>query len=194
VDGSTPYEKLLNAMVNPETGKASPAILVNAICHSWLGNIGAGLAVLGVVAAPITSGDTAFRSARLIAADFMHYKQNKIYKRLILSVPLFIVSGILLNINFDILWRYFAWFNQTLSVFTLWSVTIWLSLRQRRERRNIAEVLIGLVPALWMTLVCTTYILIAPEGFNLDHNLSYGIGAVTTASFLGAYILWHKRV
>ena len=194
VDGSTPYEKLLNAMVNPETGKPSPAILVNAICHSWLGSVGAILAVLGVVAAPITSGDTAFRSARLIAADFMHYKQNKVYKRLILSVPLFIVSGILLNINFDILWRYFAWFNQTLSVFTLWSVTIWLSLRQRRERRNIAEVLIGLVPALWMTLVCTVYILIAPEGFNLDHNLSYGIGGVTTASFLGAYILWHKRV
>ncbi|MBQ9640835.1 MAG: carbon starvation protein A [Bacteroidaceae bacterium] len=194
VDGATPYEKLLNAMVNPETGKPSPAILVNLICKNWLGGIGAVLAVLGVVAAPITSGDTAFRSARLIAADFTHYKQNKVYKRILLSVPLFVLSGILMLLNFEVLWRYFAWSNQTLSVFTLWAITIWLSLRQRRGELNLACVLIPLVPALWMTLVSTTYILVAPEGFNLEHTFSYCIGALVTIAFLGSYIAWYKRI
>ena len=90
VAGDTPYEKLISAMTNPETGKPSPAILVNEISKSWLGSVGAVLAILGVVAAPITSGDTAFRSARLIAADFMHYKQNRLYKRVLLSLPILV--------------------------------------------------------------------------------------------------------
>ena len=194
VDGNTPYEKLITAMTNPETGKMSPAILVNAICNSWLGKVGAMLAVLGVVAAPITSGDTAFRSARLIAADFMHYKQNKVYKRVLLSLPLFIASGILMIINFDILWRYFAWTNQTLSVFTLWAITIWLSLRCRNQGRPVYEILIALIPALWMTLVCTSYILIAPEGFALEHTFAYTISGVVVLAFLGSYIAWYKRI
>ena len=193
VAGNTPYEKLISAMINPETGKPSPAILVNAICHSWLGSVGAILAVLGVVAAPITSGDTAFRSARLIVADFMHYKQNKIYKRLILSMPIFAVCGALMFIDFSILWRYFAWFNQTLSVFTLWAITIWLSLRCKNQGRPFWEVLITLMPALWMTLVCSTYILIAPEGFNLDHTLSRCVGGVVTITLLANYILWYRK-
>ena len=146
------------------------------------------------MAAPITSGDTALRSARLIAADFMHYKQNKIYKRLILSLPIFVVSGALMFINFDVLWRYFAWFNQTLSVFTLWSVTVWLSKRCLTEKRNVAEVLVTLMPALWMTLVCSTYILIAPEGFSLEHTFSYCIGGLTTLAALCCYLLWFKKL
>lgn len=193
VPGDTPYEKLVSAMTNPETGKPSPAILVNAICHSWIGTLGAALAILGVVAAPITSGDTAFRSARLIAADFMHYKQDKIYKRILLSLPFFIVSAILMIINFDILWRYFAWFNQTLSVFTLWAITIWLSRRCKTGTRAAYEVLITLIPALWMTLVCTSYILIAPEGFSLAHPLAYGISGIVVVAFLVKYIVWFRK-
>ena len=194
VAGNTPYEKLLAAMVNPETGKPSPAVLVNAICSSWLGKVGAVLAVLGVVAAPITSGDTAFRSARLIVADFMHYKQNKIYKRVILSLPIFILSIVLMFINFDILWRYFAWFNQSLAVFTLWAITVWLTKRSVAERTKPFACLIASVPALWMTIVCSTYILIAPEGFQLNNWVAYILGGLITLGVLIWYVLWVKHL
>ena len=194
VAGNTPYEKLLAAMTNPETGKPSPALLVNAICHSWLGTVGAVLAVLGVVAAPITSGDTAFRSARLIAADFMRYKQNKLYKRLVLSLPIFILSGVLMYVNFDILWRYFAWFNQTLAVFTLWAITVWLTRRSVAENSKPYAYVIAFVPAVWMTIVCSTYILIAPEGFQLNHTLSYALGGLTALGITVAYIIWAKKL
>ena len=190
----TPYEKLLVAMTNPETGKPSPALLVNAICHSWLGTVGAILAVLGVVAAPITSGDTAFRSARLIAADFMRYNQNKLYKRLILSLPIFVLSGVLMYVNFDVLWRYFAWFNQTLAVFTLWAITVWLTRRSVAENSKRYAFIISLVPAMWMTMVCSTYILIAPEGFQLSHTLSYVLGGLITLGITVGYILWTKKL
>ncbi|MBO4593836.1 MAG: carbon starvation protein A [Bacteroidaceae bacterium] len=183
IAGDTPYEKLVTAMTNPETGKASPAILVNLICNSWLGAVGAVMAILGVVAAPITSGDTAFRSARLIAADFMRIKQNKIYKRLILSVPIFAVSAVLMFVNFDILWRYFGWFNQTLSVFTLLAVTVYLA----RLRRVYW---VTLVPCLFMMVVCTTYICIAPEGFTLPHPVSYAIGIGVTVAAATWFFVW----
>lgn len=194
VQGDTPYEKLVAAMINPETGKPSPAVLVNAICSSWLGKVGAILAVLGVVAAPITSGDTAFRSARLIAADFMHYKQNRVYKRVLLSVPIFLLSGVLMFINFDILWRYFAWFNQSLSVITLWAVTVWLTRRSVKEGRKPYAFLIALIPALWMTLVCSTYIIIAPEGFQLNYIVAYVMGGLVTLGALVWFILWAKKL
>lgn len=188
VDGNTPYEKLMNAMIDPETGKMNPAHLVNLICNTWLGRVGGILAILGVVAAPITSGDTAFRSARIIAADFMHYKQNKIYKRLILSVPLFLIAFILLFVNFDILWRYFGWVNQTLAVFTLWAVTVWMA----RNRRNFY---IPLVPALWMTMVCSSYIFVAPnEGFGLLPWISYTIGGLTTIACLVCFIRFKNKL
>ena len=184
--GDTPYQKLVAAMTNPETGKPSPALLVNAICNSWLGAAGAALAILGVVAAPITSGDTAFRSARLIAADFMKLKQDKTYKRLILSVPIFAVSAVLMFVNFDILWRYFAWFNQTLSVFTLFAITVYLA---RLKKAYI----VALVPALWMLCVCTTYICVAPEGFTLSTSFSYSIGAGITIIGLAWFLVWKHK-
>lgn len=168
--GDTPYEKLLAAMTDPDTGKLNPAIIVNTICHSWLGSVGAVLAILGVVAAPITSGDTALRSARLILADFLKIKQDKIAKRLLLALPIFAISFILLNIDFQILWRYFAWLNQTLAVFTLWAITVYLA------KKKGFSFMIGLVPALWMTAVCTSYIFLAPEGFSLNPDLSVYIG------------------
>ena len=183
VEGDTPYEKLLNVMRDPETGMANPAIVVNRICNGWLGRTGAILAILGVVAAPITTGDTAFRSARLIAADFMHYKQNKVYKRMILSLPLFGISAWLMFVDFQVLWRYFAWVNQSLSVLTLWAITVWLA-----KRRKFFYV--SLVPALWMTLVCTTYIFIAPEGFQLGHTLSYTLGGLATVVALSLFVYW----
>lgn len=183
VEGATPYEKLLNAMT--VDGKLNPAIIVNQICHSWLGSVGAVLAILGVVAAPITSGDTAFRSARLIAADFMHFSQDKIHRRLMLCLPIFGISVILMFVDFSIIWRYFAWTNQTLSVFTLWAITVWLT----KEHKCFW---VTLIPALFMTMVCTTYIFIAPEGFHISSVAAYSIGFAVTIicsvlffSFLG---------
>ena len=189
-----PYEKLWAIMTNGGTSNPNPAVLVNVLCSTWLGKVGAVLAILGVVAAPITSGDTALRSARLIAADFMHYKQNKIYKRLVLSIPIFVLSGVLMFVNFDVLWRYFAWFNQSLAVMTLWAITVWLTKHSLSEGKNKYAFLVAMVPALWMTIVCTTYILIAPEGFQLHNFIAYLIGGLITLGVLVWYIVWAKKL
>ena len=185
--GDTPYEKLINYMTDPETGKMNPALLVNGICHSWLGSIGAVLAILGVVAAPITTGDTAFRSARLIAADMLHIKQDKIYKRFFICIPLFAIAVALMFINFDILWRYFGWSNQTLSIFTFLAITVWLARRRKAYW-------ITLIPTLFMLFICTSYICIAPEGFSLDHNISYAIGIGATIVSLLWFFIWKKKI
>lgn len=187
VDGATPYEKLLNAMTDPTTGKVNPAIIVNAICNSWIGSVGAVLAVLGVVAAPITSGDTAFRCARLIAADFLRIKQDKVIKRLLLCAPIFAISVVLMFVDFQILWRYFAWFNQSLSVLTLWAITVWLA-------KNGKFFYITLLPALWMTMVCTTYILVAPEGFQLSAMSGNMLGGAITFTTLVLFVRWKARM
>lgn len=187
VEGATPYHKLLNAMTDPTTGKVNPAIIVNAICDTWIGSVGAVLAILGVVAAPITSGDTAFRSARLIAADFLRIKQDKIVKRLLLCVPLFSISIILMFVDFQILWRYFAWVNQSLSVFTFWAITVWLA-------KNNKCFYVSLLPGLWMTMVCTTYILVAPEGLRLPEMWGNIIGGGLTLATLVLFVVWHRRM
>lgn len=151
----------------PTDNKA--AIVVDLISKEWLGSIGGFLALLGVIAAPITSGDTALRSARLIAADFLNYDQKPMKKRLIIAVPIFILTFIILQINFDVLWRYFAWCNQTLAVFTLWAITVYLA-----KRNKIYWV--SLIPAMFMTVVSVCYILIAPEGLQLSPAISYSVG------------------
>jgi carbon starvation protein CstA len=163
------------------------AVIVDTITKDWLGIAGAILALLGVIFAPITSGDTAFRSARLIVADILKIPQKKIYKRLLISIPLFIASFLILQINFDILWRYFAWCNQTLAVFTLWTITVYLT----KEKSNY---IITLIPALFMTMVCVTYIFIAPEGFSLSPTISYTVGGVATIISLILYIIWNKSI
>ena len=154
------------------TGK-TPAILVNDISVGWLGTFGGILAMLGVIAAPITSGDTALRSARLIAADFLHISQKKIRNRVLVSLPIFALAWLVMMLDFEVLWRYFAWCNQTLAVFTLWALTVWLA----RERKCYW---ITFVPALFMTLVTVTYILFAREGFRLPYGISLGAAFVVT--------------
>ena len=177
-NGST--ENLAQTMNN------NPANIVNFICNDWMGRLGAILAVLGVVAAPITSGDTAFRSARLITADFLHFPQDKIWKRMIISLPLFAISGALMMINFDVLWRYFGWFNQTLSIFTLWAITVYLY-------KNRKCFYVSLVPAIFMTAVCSTYILMAPEGLGLSATLGYTIGAAFTMILSTITIVYMRK-
>lgn len=162
------------------------AEVVNLISNTWLGKFGGILAVLGVVAAPITSGDTALRSARLIAADFLHIDQKPILKRLMVAVPLFVGTFILLQINFDVIWRYFAWSNQTLSVFTFWALTVYLY----KEKRCYW---ITLIPALFMTAVCSSYIMVAPEGFGLPLYIGYIVAAVVCLAFTLLFVRFTKN-
>lgn len=146
-------------------GENSAAPLVNTISIMWLGKVGGILAILGVIAAPITSGDTALRTARLISADFLRLKQNTIVRRLIISVPIFFASYLIMQINYQVLWRYFGWCNQALSVFTLWAITVYLA-------KNKKQYIITLLPAIFMTMVCVTYIIYAPEGFTFDNYIT----------------------
>lgn len=164
----------------------NPAVVVSTLCSSWMGRIGAILAILGVVAAPITSGDTALRSARLMAADFLHFPQNKLWKRLALSLPIFVVCGMLLFIDFNVLWRYFAWSNQTLAFMTLWAVSVWLA----RKGRCFW---ITLLPAMFMTVVCTGYILVAPEGFQLPLCVGIVSGLVFMCLLAALFGYWLVR-
>ncbi|NNE77005.1 MAG: carbon starvation protein A, partial [Pricia sp.] len=145
----------------------------NEISLNMLGGIGGILALLGIVAAPITSGDTAFRSARLILSDVFKFNQKKIRNRLFLSLPLFIIAFALTQIDFGIIWRYFAWSNQTLATVVLWTITAYLIYENK-------AFWITLFPALFMTMVCSTYILVAPEGFQLPNQLAYMGGSAIT--------------
>lgn len=170
----------LNEIMNEHSGNA--AFVVNEISNSLLGKFGGLLALLGVVAAPITSGDTAFRSARLIVADFLKYKQGPIKNRLFVSIPLFAVGLLLTQMDFSVIWRYFAWSNQTLAMVVLWTITVYL-VQQRKFYW------ITLIPALFMTAVTSTYLLFAPEGFSLSKEISYSIGGLLSVlSLIGFFI------
>lgn len=161
----------LNDMMNTQQGNA--AYLVQEMSYSLLGKFGGVLALLGVVAAPLTSGDTAFRGARLIVADFLKFRQGPIKNRLMISIPLFVVGYLLTLIDFSIIWRYFAWANQTLGMVVLWAISVFLA-------QNKKFFWITYIPAVFMTAVTVTYILIAPEGFTLQPQLAYLIGAAIT--------------
>ena len=163
------------------------AVVVNAISSEWLGTAGSVLALLGVIAAPITSADTAFRSARLIIADMFNFSQKSLWKRLAVSAPLFLICFVLLHVNFDVIWRYFAWSNQTLAMVTLWAITVYLF----KSKKNYW---LALIPALFMTAVCVTYILIAKEGFSLPHTLSYGISGCVTFLLLMLFIVKRRKL
>ncbi len=182
-----------NGIMDQVTGRAySGAMVATQISKEWLGAVGGILAILGIVAAPITSGDTALRSARLIAADFLHIEQRSIAKRLMICIPLFLLTiGVLVYSlsdaeGFKIIWRYFAWCNQTLAVFTLWAITVYLV----RGKKNY---FITLLPALFMTLVCSTYICIAPEGLSLSQGVSYGIGGACMLVAVIWFIVWFNK-
>lgn len=167
--------------------------IVNLVCNSWLGVFGSILAILGVVAAPITSGDTALRSARLIIADFIHLEQKSIRKRLYVCIPMFAAVIALLvwqmenPQGFDVIWSLFGWSNQTLSVFTLWAITVYLA--QQRKCYWIT-----LLPALFMTVVCTTYILIAPEGFGLSFTAGLAGGLSLMALFATIFMKYKNTI
>lgn len=167
----------------------SAATLVNDISVGWLGTFGGILALLGVVAAPITTGDTALRSARLIVADFLKIDQKKTMRRILVSLPLFAVTFLLVQIDFQVLWRYFAWCNQTLAVFTLWAVSVWML----RHGKNYY---IAMVPALYMTVVSISYLLFAPspEGFGLARGVAVGAGLAVAALFAALFYSYRRAL
>ena len=159
---------------------------VNNISVTTLGVVGGILAMLGVVAAPITSGDTAFRSARLIVADVLKIEQRSIPKRLAISLPLFAIGTVLLFVDFDIIWRYFAWFNQSMSVITLWVIVVYL----KEHNRNIW---VALPAAVFMTYICTTFIFTSDQFIGMGSTpLSYLLGALSTLVITG--LMWKMVV
>jgi len=171
---------------------AAPTV-VTTVSKSWLGILGGVLAILGVVAAPITSGDTALRSSRLIIADFIKLDQKPIRNRLLISIPLFIVAALLLWFNmadssgFNTIWRYFGWANQTLAVFTLWTITVYLAIEKKGYWYYVS-----LVPACFMTAVSITFILVDKVGFGLKPETAPWIGLIvfTLSNFI--FYLWKK--
>ena len=167
-----------------ETGQAlsfgqlsslNPAAAVNAACSMLLGPVGAALAVLGVVVLPITSGDTAMRSCRLILADALHLPQQHVGKRLLLALPLFAVVIAISQVDFSVIWRYFGWANQVLSCFTLWSIAA--CLRGRGRFHWLAT-----LPASFMTAVCVAYLLESKDcGICLSPTLGNAVAGAVSA-------------
>ena len=172
----------LQQMLTAE-GNSNPALVVNFICNDWMGGIGAILAILGVVAAPVTSGDTAFRSARLIVADFMGVEQRTLRKRIYICIPLFALGLLIIfGLPFQTMWSYFAWMNQTLAAVTLWMIVAYLRHRGR-------AVWVGLIPALVMTYVCASYIFVSPLMLGMQNRTAaYLLGGGVTLAVLVAMI------
>lgn len=180
-------------LIGSSIGASAPQIVVG-VSNAWLGIVGGVLAILGVVAAPITSGDTAFRSARLIVADFLKMPQKTMKNRILISIGLFAVASLLLWYNiadengFNVVWRYFGWANQTLSVVMLWTATVYLL--KNREGKSYW---ITLVPASFMTAVCTSYICVAKIGFNLPQSWGIWIGLAIFICSFAAFFIIKKR-
>lgn len=181
------------AEVGSDMSAAAPAV-VTKVSKGWLGVMGGILAIIGVVAAPITSGDTAFRSARLIIADFLHLEQKDIHKRLAIAVPLFAGSALLLWYNiadangFNTIWRYFGWSNQTLAAFMLWTATVYLV-----RKKGGLNYLITLLPALFMTSVCVAFIMVDKTGFRLPTSIAPWIGLGTFVLSAVLFYYWKNR-
>lgn len=166
--------------------------VVKLVCSSWLGVAGGVLALLGVVAAPITSGDTAFRSARLIIAEAIGLEQHSMHRRLYICIPMFVAAILLLvwQMNnpdgFNVIWQYFGWANQTLSVFTLWTLTVYLVQRQK-------PFIVTLVPALFMTVVCSTFLLISKQALGLQSTVAYTGSIIILVLALVWFFAWYTK-
>ena len=160
--------------------------VVYDICQTLLGPVGAVLAMIGVIACPITSGDTAFRSARLTIADWFKIDQSKMHTRMLMSIPLLACGAILSQLDFGVIWRYFSWSNQTLAMIVLWTGAVFL----HKYGFPPVACLMAAIPATFMTAVSVTYIMVAPEGFRLSTSLSYPTGIIVAVAFFALF--WYK--
>ncbi|PRD11023.1 carbon starvation protein A [Bacillus sp. MYb56] len=168
----------LNELIKSGT----PAAVVSEISKTMLGAVGGTIAVLGVIVLPITSGDTAFRAARSIIADYFHFNQTKLKNRLIIAIPLFVIAYGLTKIDFTLLWRYFSWANQSTAAIALWIGTMYLFIKGK-------QYIVSLIPAIFMTLMTVVYILNAKIGFNIQLNTSYIVGAVITVILTAVFFM-----
>ena len=186
-----PGYQLITEFSNNGFATSAPKV-VNIICNDWLGVAGGILAMLGVVAAPITSGDTALRSARLIIADFIRIEQRTVKRRLLISVPLFLccIALLLWQVEnpdgFNVIWQYFGWSNQTLSVFTLWAITVYLL-------RNGKPYYFTLIPALFMTTVCATFLFVSKQAFGMPDRVGYILGVAVLIVAAGWFHIYKSK-
>ncbi|MCR5574683.1 MAG: carbon starvation protein A [Bacteroidaceae bacterium] len=172
--------------------KSSAPQVVTLVSEGWLGTLGGVLALMGVVAAPITSGDTAFRSARLIISEFVHLNQKKIVNRFIICIPLFLIALGLLWFNiadengFNVIWNYFGWANQSLATIVLWTETVYLV-----KQRKIFY--ITLIPAMFMTAVTVSFLILSPIAFGLDKTIAYIFGLAAVLIATGWFCHWYRK-
>ena len=174
-------------LLNDVLGEGGPGLVVNKVSTTLLGSVGGVLAIIGVVVLPVTSGDTAFRSARLIVADILKISQKERLKRLGIAVPLFVVGVLISFSDFGLIWRYFGWANQTLAVFVLWTAAVYLA--DIGKSHWIAS-----LPAIFMTAVVTTFIANSTIGFNLPMPLATGIGVAAAFAACVAFFWKVRRI
>lgn len=173
-------------------GEKNAAVIVDSITKNWLGTLGAVLAMVAVVFAPITTGDTALRSARLIVADMFKISQKKLSSRFLVSTAIFAITiaTLLVAVNnpkgFDAIWRYFSWCNQLIALFVLWMITVYFV----REKRNYY---VALIPALFMSSVIASYLFVAPEGLALEPIYGYIVGGAASVISLILFVIWLKK-
>ncbi len=171
-------------MLNEALTLAGQSGVVYEISKTMLGNVGGVLAVIGVVVCPITSGDTAFRSARLILAEWTKLDQKKIVNRLIITIPLLGIGAVLTQLDFNVLWRYFSWSNQTLAMISLWVATAYL-IKEGKKWKSLLTAL----PATFMSAVSLTYIMMAKEGLKLSKTISYPTGLIFALTLFVIYVV-----
>lgn len=181
------------AQVGSDLSASAPQV-VTSVSTTWLGVLGGILAIIGVVAAPITSGDTAFRSARLILGDFLHIDQKPIRNRLRIAIPIFILNTFLLWFNishedgFNTIWRYFGWANQILACFTLWTATVYLTIN-----KNGVYYLIALIPAAFMNGICMAYFFVDKSGMDLHEEFALPVAILTSIISLALFWFWRLK-
>jgi carbon starvation protein CstA len=164
-----------------------PGAIVSEVSTLMLGAVGGTLAVLGVIVLPITSGDTAFRSARMIIAEYINMAQKKMSSRLWIAVPLFAISVVLTQIDFNILWRYFSWANQATAVIALFVGAMYLYIAKKNYW-------ISLIPGTFMLIMVITYILNAQIGFRLPMNIAWYGGFAGAALLLVLFFRQAKKL
>ena len=167
---------------------------IGVVCKNILGNVGGIIALLGVIVLPITSGDTALRALRLGIADAFHLDQSSKPKRLGLSAIIFVLVAVILVFaksnptGFNTLWRYFAWSNQTLSLFAFLGISVWMF-----ENKKGNWVWIPLIPGAWYAFVTVTYITNASIGFRQSWPVAYTVGVIAAVAYVAAIIWYGKK-
>lgn len=182
-------------MTDGGNAKMNPALLVNLLCDDWLGVTGLVLAILGIVAAPMSTGGSAFRCARLICADFTGYGQQSVVRRVLLALPLFGIAILMLNVSsFKVLWLYVSWFNQVLATFTFFTIAHYLRHRTEGRASKSCTWLISFIPAVFMLSVSSMFILVDKDnGFGLPVETSAWMAGAVTVAFTMLYLWYDNR-